>query len=85
VENGRWSICSGAGGQFKLALGGQFDWRFHLISFLKQKGNENATFKSQYDKDYNPDGGEKFRGRHAWKGFDSEECVNWITKIINDE
>jgi hypothetical protein len=31
VENGRWSFCSGVDGQFKLALGGQFDWRFQVI------------------------------------------------------
>lgn len=56
-----------------------------LISFLRFKGNELATFKNLYDMDYKPDGGEKYRGRHAWKGFDSEECVTWIMKIINDE
>ncbi len=56
-----------------------------LISFLRFKGNEYATFKNLYDKDYKPDGGEEFRGRHAWKGFDSKECVNWIMKIINDD
>jgi hypothetical protein len=34
VENGRWSVCSGVNGQFKLALGGQFDWRFQFNSIL---------------------------------------------------
>lgn len=56
-----------------------------LISFLRLKGNEKATYKDQYDDDYNPDGGEKFRGRHAWKGFDSKECVNWIVKTLNED
>jgi hypothetical protein len=56
-----------------------------LISFLRFKGNELATFKNLYDMDYKPDGGEKFRGRHAWKGFDSQECVDWIMEIMNDE
>jgi hypothetical protein len=56
-----------------------------FISFLRYKGNEDATLKNQYDKDYQPDGGEKFRGRHAWKGFDSQECVNWIMKTLNIE
>ncbi|MFC2098255.1 hypothetical protein ACFLSP_00785 [Bacteroidota bacterium] len=53
-----------------------------LISFLRLHGNKNATFKNQYDEDYNPQGGEEFRGRHAWKGFDSRECVDWILKTI---
>jgi hypothetical protein len=62
-----------------------FDSSPYLISFLKQKGNKNATFKSQYDEDYLPDGGDKFRGRHTWEGFDSKECVDWILKTINKE
>ena len=41
-----------------------------LISFLRSKGNKYATFKNQYDEDYKPDGGEKWRGRHAWLGMD---------------
>ena len=53
-----------------------------LISFLKHNGNQHATFKGQYDLDYYPDGGEEFRGRHAWLGFDSEECVNWVLSVL---
>jgi hypothetical protein len=30
----------------------------------------DETFINKYDDDYNPDGGEAFRGRHAWLGFD---------------
>ena len=60
-----------------------FDSSPYFIFFLKSKGNKDATFKSQYDKDYNPDGGEQWRGRHEWWGFDSKECVDWIMKTIN--
>jgi len=62
-----------------------FDCSPYLVSFLKHNGNENATFKSQYDIGYYPDGGEKFRGRHAWKGYDSKECVDWILEIIKNQ
>jgi len=55
----------------------------YLLSFLRSKGNQDATFKNQYDKDYNPDGGEYWRGKHEWWGFDSKECVGWIIKTIN--
>lgn len=56
-----------------------------LISFLRSKGNDEASYIDQYDDDYNPDGGEKFRGRHAWKGFDSVECVDWIVKTLGED
>jgi hypothetical protein len=56
-----------------------------FISCLRFNGNDNATLKNQYDIDYKPDGGEEFRGRHAWKGFDSKECVDWILKVINNQ
>ena len=56
-----------------------------LISFLQSKGNERATYKDQFEEDYYPDGGEEFRGRHAWKGFDSEECVDWIIETLNED
>jgi hypothetical protein len=62
-----------------------FDSSPYFIFFLKSKGNKDATFKSQYDKDYNPDGGEQWRGRHEWYGFDSKECVDWIIKIIKKQ
>ena len=53
-----------------------------LISFLRSKGNSSASFKNQFDEDYHQDGGEDFRGRHAWLGFDSKECIDWITRIL---
>jgi hypothetical protein len=56
-----------------------------FISFLRFKGNMNATFKNQYDDDYHPDGGEKYRGRHAWLGFDSGECVDWMLDILEKQ
>lgn len=68
--------------QRKADCGFYFDSSPYLISFLKSKGNQEATFKSQYDEDYKPDGGEQWRGRHEWYGFDSKECVDWIIKTI---
>ena len=70
--------------QGKSECGFYLDTSPFLVSFLKHHGNEFATFKSQYDEDYNPDGGEQFRGRHAWLGFDSDECVGWILQILKD-
>jgi len=69
--------------QNKCDCGFYLDTSPFLISFLRSKGNKDATFKSQYDKDYNPDGGEYWRGKHEWWGFDSKECVEWILKTIN--
>lgn len=80
-------IYSGIGNNYlqsKADCGFYLDSSPYLISFLRHKGNQNATFKSQYDEDYHPDGGEEFQGQHAWKGFDSKECVDWIMKIINN-
>ncbi len=68
--------------QKKSECGFYLDSSPFLISFLKHKGNQKASFKSIYDDDYSPDGGENFRGRHAWLGFDSQECVNWIMNLI---
>jgi hypothetical protein len=78
-------IYSGIGANYmqsKTECGFYLDTSPFLVSFLKHHGNELATFKSQYDKDYYPDGGEQFRGRHAWLGFDSKECVGWILQIL---
>ena len=78
-------IYSGIGPNYlqnKAECGFYLDSSPFLVSFLKHQGNEFATFKSQYDKDYHPDGGEQFRGKHAWLGFDSTECVNWIVQIL---
>ena len=71
--------------QKKANCGFYFDSAPYLISFLKLKGNQDATFKSIYDEDYKPDGGEQWRGRHEWYGFDSKECVDWIIKTIKTE
>lgn len=80
-------IYSGIGEKYlinKADCGFYLDSAPYLISFLKHHGNNSATFISQYDEDYQPDGGEKFRGWHAWLGFDSQECIDWILHIFQN-
>lgn len=79
-------IYSGIGQNYlrnKADCGFYLDSAPYLISFLKHHGNNSATFISQYDEDYFPDGGEDFRGRHAWLGFDSKECIEWVVQIMS--
>jgi hypothetical protein len=52
-----------------------------MINLLQLGGNKNAELVITKDKGYRPDG---TRHPHSWSIMDSQQCLNWILKQLNN-
>jgi hypothetical protein len=53
-----------------------------MMNLIKLKGHKNADLIITNDRGIRPEG---IRHPHSWSIMDSEECLNWILKHLNDK